>query len=69
MCKDVISSRGPDCLNILEKDLAENWYGYFCASVLWMQGPKPISQPLVDTDCNVLLWNGDVFSGKMVYYF
>ncbi|CAB0041664.1 unnamed protein product [Trichogramma brassicae] len=30
-----------------------------------MQGIRPISQPLVDSDRNVLLWNGDVLSGSM----
>jgi hypothetical protein len=55
-------------LGSIEEDLVQHWHGQFCASTLWMQGLKPISQPLVDTDCNILLWNGDVFSGNMVYF-
>ncbi|XP_011494121.1 PREDICTED: asparagine synthetase domain-containing protein 1 [Ceratosolen solmsi marchali] len=65
LCKHVIKARGPDNLDSLKKELSEHWYGQFCASILWLQGLQPISQPLMDTDCNILLWNGDVFSGNM----
>ncbi|XP_001604247.1 asparagine synthetase domain-containing protein 1 [Nasonia vitripennis] len=65
LCKDMIAARGPDCLNSLEEGLTELWHGHFHASVLWMQGAEPVSQPLVDTDCNILLWNGDVLAGNM----
>ncbi|XP_058808676.1 asparagine synthetase domain-containing protein 1 [Phymastichus coffea] len=65
LCKDVISARGPDGLNSLTQGLSEWWHGQFYASILWMQGAKPISQPLVDNDSNILLWNGDVFSGDL----
>ena len=69
MCKDYIAARGPDCLNKIHVDVSEQWQCYLCASVLWMQGLRPISQPLVDSDKNVLLWNGDVFTGSMVIAF
>lgn len=68
LCKDVIIARGPDSLDSIKKGLTERWHGHFCASVLWMQGLRTVSQPLVDTDCNILLWNGDVFAGDMVCF-
>lgn len=34
--------------------------------MLWTQGSSPVSQPLVDEDGNILLWNGDIFAGPLV---
>ncbi|XP_014215808.1 asparagine synthetase domain-containing protein 1 [Copidosoma floridanum] len=65
LCKNVIANRGPDSLNGLEESIAEQWHIQFYASVLWMQGSQPVSQPLVDSDSNIFLWNGDVFSGSL----
>ncbi|XP_068621321.1 asparagine synthetase domain-containing protein CG17486 isoform X2 [Battus philenor] len=33
---------------------------FLCGSVLWMQGPNPVEQPL-ENDRGVLLFNGDIF--------
>lgn len=66
MCKKRISSRGPD--NLLEKcvSLSDDFSGYFAASVLWTQGSKLTVQPSIDEDGNILLWNGDIFSGNLI---
>ena len=66
MCKERISSRGPD--NLLEKciSLCDNFSGYFAASILWTQGSKITVQPSIDEDGNILLWNGDIFSGNLI---
>lgn len=32
-----------------------------CGCVLWMQGKKPIKQPL-ESDTGILLFNGDIFN-------
>ena len=65
ICKDFIAARGPDEVAEKFEHLTENWDGHFAASVLWMQGPSLTSQPAVDSSGNVLLWNGDVFSGNL----
>ncbi|XP_076294578.1 asparagine synthetase domain-containing protein 1 [Lasioglossum baleicum] len=64
-CKDLIVARGPD--NVAERieHLNEDWCGHFAASVLWMQGSNLNVQPVVDSFGNILLWNGDVFSGTL----
>ncbi|XP_033213694.1 asparagine synthetase domain-containing protein CG17486 [Belonocnema kinseyi] len=64
--KERISSRGPD--NLLEKSvsLSDDFSGYFAASVLWTQGSKLTVQPSIDEEGNILLWNGDIFSGSLV---
>nr|KAF7404479.1 hypothetical protein H0235_015173 [Vespula pensylvanica] len=65
-CKNLIISRGPDKLVKNFASLTDIWYGHFAASILWMQGLKLVEQPLIDSDGNILLWNGDVFSGSLV---
>ncbi|KAK2588827.1 hypothetical protein KPH14_001698 [Odynerus spinipes] len=64
-CKEFINARGPDKLAQNLVSLNETWFGHFAASVLWMQGLNLVKQPLVDSDGNILLWNGDVFSGSL----
>ncbi|KMQ93868.1 asparagine synthetase domain-containing protein 1 [Lasius niger] len=63
ICKDVIAARGPDHLTEKYISLSHHWHGYFAATVLWMQGPEIITQPSLDDNNNLLLWNGDIFSG------
>ena len=33
-----------------------------------MQGPRLVEQPAIDSNGNVLLWNGDIFSGDLVSF-
>ncbi|EZA50264.1 hypothetical protein DMN91_012536 [Ooceraea biroi] len=63
MCKDMIATRGPDHLTEKYMSLSHNWHGYFAAAILWMQGPRTTIQPSMDDNGNLLLWNGDLFSG------
>lgn len=65
-CKNFITSRGPDKLVKNFTTLTDTWCGHFAASILWMQGLKLVEQPLIDSSGNILLWNGDVFSGSLV---
>ncbi|XP_057331145.1 asparagine synthetase domain-containing protein CG17486 [Microplitis mediator] len=65
LIKDDISKRGPDSLNLYCHVLNEQLIGKFAAGVLWMQGPEPKVQPCVDDEGNILLWNGDIFSGPL----
>ncbi|XP_070531397.1 asparagine synthetase domain-containing protein 1 isoform X2 [Cardiocondyla obscurior] len=63
ICKDAVNARGPDHLTEKQLTLSRDWEGYFAAAILWMQGPKITPQPSLDENENLLLWNGDVFSG------
>ncbi|GAB1866976.1 Asparagine synthetase domain-containing protein 1 [Camponotus japonicus] len=63
ICKDVIAARGPDHLTEKHISLNHHWHGHFAAAVLWMQGSEIITQPSLDDNNNLLLWNGDIFSG------
>ena len=38
-------------------------YVTFAGCVLWLRGKCPQSQPLIDRNGGILLWNGDVFGG------
>ncbi|XP_018301565.1 asparagine synthetase domain-containing protein 1 isoform X3 [Mycetomoellerius zeteki] len=63
ICKDVITARGPDYFMEKHLTLSHDWHGHFAASVLWMQGSRIMTQPSLDDNGNLLLWNGDLFSG------
>ncbi|OAD52969.1 Asparagine synthetase domain-containing protein 1 [Eufriesea mexicana] len=65
VCKNLVSARGPDGIQEKFENLTPNWFGHFVASVLWMQGSNLSEQPLIDSNGNILLWNGDIFSGKL----
>ncbi|XP_074094165.1 asparagine synthetase domain-containing protein 1 isoform X2 [Cotesia typhae] len=65
LIKDNISKRGPDKLSSYSQTLNDQLLGNFAAGVLWMQGPEPKVQPCVDDEGNILLWNGDIFSGPL----
>lgn len=62
----MIAARGPDYLMDRHLALNHNWHGYFAAAVLWMQGSRATMQPSLDDNENLLLWNGDLFSGCLV---
>jgi asparagine synthetase B (glutamine-hydrolysing) len=62
----MISTRGPDYLTEKNISLNHNWHGCFAAAILWMQGPEISIQPSMDDNGNLLLWNGDLFSGCLV---
>ena len=56
--------RGPDANHEIEIDLS-SWKATFSGHTLWLQGDSPVPQPLVDSSGNILLWNGDVFYGRI----
>ena len=64
-CKNLIIARGPDGLIEKFENLTSIWSGHFVASVLWMQGSNFCEQPAIDSSGNILLWNGDIFSGNL----
>lgn len=66
MCKEMVATRGPDYLTEKYVQLNHNWHGHFAAAILWMQGPSVTMQPSMDGNGNLLLWNGDLFSGCLV---
>ena len=37
----------------------------FLGCVLWLQGSQLTTQPVTDSDENILLWNGDIFGGQV----
>ena len=57
---DIIKSRGPNSSSSITSADKSLW---FTASVLHIQGCTPTDQPYTDDNGNVLLWNGEVFSG------
>ncbi|KAM3964803.1 asparagine synthetase domain-containing protein CG17486 [Aphomia sociella] len=60
-----IKNRGPDCVHLKEVNLSNGITIFFCGAVLWMQGPKLITQPL-ETDRGIFLYNGDIFDESWV---
>jgi hypothetical protein len=60
--RQLLASRGPNCFRETTVNNAL-WELHFAASVLWLQGKEAAHQPVVDSDGNILLWNGDIFSG------
>ncbi|CAG0920124.1 unnamed protein product [Notodromas monacha] len=60
--ESLLESRGPDSKGSQDIDA-----GCCCLKmagyVLWQQGQKMTSQPLLDESGNALLWNGNVFGG------
>jgi asparagine synthetase B (glutamine-hydrolysing) len=61
-----LKHRGPDGFSEYKINIGRKWSANFAGSVLWMQGPELTKQPLIDDKHNILLWNGDVFSGLVV---
>nr|CAD7400550.1 unnamed protein product [Timema cristinae] len=67
--KDVsecLCRRGPDTSSRYEVQGVPGYKAQFVGSVLWMQGRQLFGQPAIDNKGNVLLWNGDIFGGKLV---
>ena len=65
-----LKNRGPDNTGkiLLEIKLknGKTVYATFLGCVLWLRGGNMTKQPLVDSDGNVLLWNGDIFEGDIL---
>lgn len=66
----LLKNRGPNCTNRLTIALEtkENvvLHVTFVGSVLWLRGGSLLPQPYVDSEGNVLLWNGDVFESEIL---
>ncbi|XP_045101011.1 asparagine synthetase domain-containing protein 1-like [Portunus trituberculatus] len=62
----LLSHRGPDIHAKEVISITEKVTGVFEGNVLWLQGPQPTSQPLLDSHGSVLLWNGDILAGHTV---
>ncbi|KAJ9580611.1 hypothetical protein L9F63_024226 [Diploptera punctata] len=60
-----LHNRGPDGYSEHTINFGSAWSIDFASSVLWLQGLKPILQPVIDSGNNVLLWNGDIFDGPL----
>ena len=58
-----IQNRGPDSFN---QDTLKNESITFLGSVLHMQGSSICKQPLIDSNGDVFLWNGEVYDGIKV---
>ncbi|XP_015127790.1 asparagine synthetase domain-containing protein 1 [Diachasma alloeum] len=59
--------RGPDDLRpvFFGGDMNGKWNAEFRGWVLWTQGSSMTPQPFREVIGNVLLWNGDIFSGPL----
>ncbi|XP_011311974.1 asparagine synthetase domain-containing protein 1 [Fopius arisanus] len=59
--------RGPDDprASIYSRDINGKWHAKFAGWVLWTQGFQMTHQPLRESTGNLLLWNGDIFSGAL----
>ena len=55
-----VANRGPDSINTVNALGNDIW---FVGSVLHIQGSELTKQPYVDSEGNILLWNGEVFAG------
>lgn len=64
---DALKRRGPDASNQTTITISDCMQVTFSGFTLWLQGDSPTHQPLSDSDGNVLLWNGDIFSGKIMH--
>jgi hypothetical protein len=55
-----IKRRGP---NSTQSTTTADYDDWFIGSVLHIQGSDMITQPFIDESCNIVAWNGEVFSG------
>nr|CAD7264106.1 unnamed protein product [Timema shepardi] len=62
---ECLCRRGPDASSRYEVQGVPGYKAQFVGSVLWMQGRQLFGQPAIDNKGNVLLWNGDIFGGKL----
>lgn len=58
----LIMNRGPDNFNLIKINKLISFYG----AVLHLRGNSIISQPLCDSNNNILLWNGEIYDGITV---
>ena len=62
-----IQRRGPDGAGEKKREFeGEEYYLRFLATLLHMRGSVPIPQPMHDRDGNLLLFNGEIFSGYKI---
>ena len=62
-CLELLTHRGPDSQTVLDPMLTG--IGHVlgaCSTVLWLQGDQIQLQPVIDSQGNILLWNGDIFN-------
>ncbi|XP_042210769.1 asparagine synthetase domain-containing protein 1-like [Homarus americanus] len=59
----LLNHRGPDAHEKKTLSVNDEVNALFEGCVLWLQGRKPTSQPLIDQNGNILLWNGDILAG------
>ena len=57
----LLKNRGPDNQNSVQFTSENGMKFYMHASLLWLRGSEPKTQPIVK-DENFLLWNGDLFN-------
>jgi asparagine synthetase B (glutamine-hydrolysing) len=62
-CKDWLRRRGPNVQNEFLVPVNELLTLSFYGAVLHIQGDQCTPQPFIDSQGNVLLWNGEVFGG------
>ena len=60
----VLQHRGPDCCKSVSRTIAPDVTAVFCGTVLHFRGLLTV-QPL-ELNGNILLWNGEVFTGLQV---
>jgi asparagine synthetase B (glutamine-hydrolysing) len=62
-----LSRRGPDSQKWCERTIQEG-QGMLAiySAVLHLRGDQRCDQPVVDTEGNILAWNGEIFGGKVV---
>lgn len=58
-----LCNRGPDGNSTETIDLSDNESALFMGHVLHLRGDKMADQPAKDSEGNLLLWNGEIFSG------
>ena len=65
----LLKNRGPDHVNKIRLELElscdKKIYVTFLGCVLWLQGSQLTTQPVTDSDENILIWNGDIFGGQV----
>ena len=59
---DSLVRRGPDMQSECGDLNIGNFSCSFLATILWLRGDLPSSQPLTNEDGHILLWNGDLFN-------
>jgi len=62
----MLQRRGPDCYRSVSKIIVPDVCAFFCGTVLHFRGLLTV-QPL-ECDGNILLWNGEVFTGLQVAF-